>query len=176
MSGLINIQNRGLRRAIANQCVGFVGLAIGNAGQATVKTANSVVYTIDGVYYSNAAFTAQSLVPTHGPFGDTVGAGPVAYVQPANTSVIYLLVGDTKSNVFVVQGSYAGQPIVYPNDLSRVNTGTGGVPFVPSTFTTVGAVKVATAAGTTFTPGTTALDATGLTVTFINIAVLPETL
>ena len=48
MSGLINIQNRGLRRAIANQCVGFVGLAIGNAGQATVNVVPPEIAMLSG--------------------------------------------------------------------------------------------------------------------------------
>ena len=55
-------------------------------------------------------------------------------------------------------------------------TGTGGIPALPAGYCPIGAIKVKTAAATTFTPGTTALDAAGLTVTFTDLSQLPLTL
>ncbi len=54
--------------------------------------------------------------------------------------------------------------------------GDGDIPDEPAGYTAIGAIKVVTAAETTFTPGTTLLDAAGITATYFDVAVLPETL
>lgn len=50
------------------------------------------------------------------------------------------------------------------------------LPDVPAGVCPVGYLKVVAAVGTTFTPGTTLLDAAGVTVTYVDISVPPETL
>ena len=48
------------------------------------------------------------------------------------------------------------------------------LPRVPDGFVVVGAVKITTDASTVFTPGTTALDASGITPTFTNLSGYPD--
>ncbi len=78
--------------------------------------------------------------------------------------------------VAVVQGSYSGQSVTFMPDLSKIMTGNGDIPDEPNGYTAIGAIKVATAAATTFTPGTTLLDAVGITATYFDVSVLPESL
>lgn len=90
--------------------------------------------------------------------------------------MVYVLALNSAGTLAVVQGSYAGQSITYKADKSKVLTGNGGVPALPAGYCPIGAIKVKTAAATTFTPGTTPLDAAGLTVNFIDLSQLPLTL
>ena len=178
MSGLSLIQNRAIRRLFANQCLSKVALAINAASAATIKTTGTTTYAIEGIAYSKAALAAQSFAVTHSFQGGSVAlqTEAQAYVQPQQTTVVYVVALDAAGNVAIIQGSYAGQQITFPLDISKVITGVGGVPFVATTMVPIGAVKITTAAATTFTPGTTALDAAGITAVYTDIIVLPETL
>jgi hypothetical protein len=146
-----------------------------------VKTTNALSYTVDGVQYSASALAAQSIAVTHDWKGQAVAVGSnsasavQAYVQPAGTTVYYLLCVNAAGTVAVVQGSYAGQSVSYaPGDPSKVLVGTGNVPVEPAGYTAFGLIKVVTNAATTFTPGTTALDNGGLTVTYFDLARVPS--
>lgn len=145
-------------------------LAINAASAATVKTTNAVNYTSNGVSLSKAALSAQSIAVTHTMNGTVAGG---AYVQPASTTVYYTLGVDNAGAITVSQGSYAGQNnSVVQAGVSAV--GTGAVPDVPAGVTPFGVVKVVTNGSTTFTAGTTALDAAGVTATYFDVAVLPS--
>ena len=48
------------------------------------------------------------------------------------------------------------------------------LPRVPDGFVVVGAVKITTDASTVFTPGTTLLDAAGITATYTNLSGYPD--
>lgn len=176
MSDLSKLTARDLLNAIGTRCMTKITLAINAAGAATVKSTGAINYTIGGVFYTVAALAAKAMTITHRADGSAVTTADPAYVQPAETTVVYVLAVNSAGTVAVVQGSYAGQSITYKVDKSKVLTGTGGLPALPAGYCPIGAVKVKTAAATTFTPATTALDAAGLTVTFTDLSQLPLTL
>jgi hypothetical protein len=176
MSSLSNIQSAAVSKVLSNFCSSRIALAINAGGAATVKNTGAIIYAIDGVLHTKAALAAQSIAVTHGFEGKLVAAGPAAYVQPAGTTVLYVLALNAGGDVAVVQGTYLGQTITYPADLTKIVTGNGLIPTEPDGYTAVGVIKVATANAATFTPGTTALDAADVTATYYNVAVLPITL
>jgi len=175
MARLSHINDGGLRRALGNQCLSFGTLAINAGGAATIKTTGATTYRHNGLNLTKAALSAQSFAVTHRADGTAVTTDEPAYVQPQNTSVVYVVALDATGTVAIVQGTYAGQAVTFKPDLSRIETGTGFVPYEPAGYVAIGAVKVVTAA-TTFTPGTTALDAANITFTFHNVGLLPDTL
>lgn len=174
MASLKEITNGQLRFALGNSNLTKGILAINAGGAATVKTTNALNFAIDGVYLTKAALAVQSIVPTHDAFGAPIGGQNLpVYVQPANTTVYYLLSLDATGAVKVSQGSYAGQSMLYP-DKQRILTGSGNVPAEPAGTVAIGLIKVATGAATAFTPGTTALDAAGVTVTYFDLEYVPS--
>lgn len=176
MSDLTKVWNQDLVNALGNQCQTKATLAINAGGAATVRTTGATIYTVGGVMYTKAALTAQSAAVTHRFDGAPVTTADPGYVQPINTTVIYVLALNAGGTVAVVQGTFAGQQVVYGSDLSKVVTAGGGVPALPAGYTPFGAIKVATNGVATFNPGTTALDAAGLTVTFFDLGLLPVNL
>lgn len=176
MTTLAKINDVGLRRAIGDRCYSKATLAINLAGAATIKSAGATTYTVDGIFYSKAALAAQSIAVTHNLFGFAVSgagaSGPAAYVQPANSTVIYVIALKADGTVGVVQGGYNGQSVTLPGGVVMVSK--GEVPEVPVGYTPIGTLKVVTGA-TTFTPGTTLLDAANVTVTYTDVSLLPAT-
>jgi hypothetical protein len=174
MSALKDIQNGDLRKALGNYCLSKITLAISAGGAATVKSTGAILYVIDGVAYTASALAAQSLAVTHDCFGNAVGGNnPSEYTQPVLTTAYYLICINAAGTVAVVQGSYAGQSIAYPNDRSKILVGTGGIPAEPAGYTAIGMFKVALAAAATFDPATTALDAANVTVTYYDLTRVP---
>lgn len=148
-----------------------VNLAINAAGAATVKTNSALQYLNNGVIKYKAALAAQSIAPTAGQ----------AYVQPVSTTVYYTLGLDAAGAVVVVQGSYDGQKLSLDPSKGLGNSqagssweGDGSIPDVPAGVTPFGVIKVVTNGVATFTPGTTALDAAGVTASYFDVAVLPN--
>lgn len=176
MSSTRNILSSAVSGALLNFCQSRAVLAINAGSAATIKNTGAIIYCIDGVLYTKTALSAQSIAVTHGFEGNLVAAGPAAYVQPAGTTVYYVIALNAAGTVAVVQGTYSGQSVTYANDLTKIITGSGGIPAEPSGYTAIGVLKVVTANAATFTPGTTALDATDVTVTYYNVAVLPTSL
>lgn len=175
MSSISDILSQSVRKVLLNQCLAKATLAINAGGAATIKTTGTTPYTVNGVHYTKAALAAQSMAPTHDFSGTPVAQGVAAFVQPANTTVFYVVALNAAGTVAIVQGSYAGQTLVYPADLSKTVLGSGLIPTEPSGYTAIGVVKVATGA-VTFTPGTTLLDAANVTATYFDVEILPETL
>lgn len=156
-------------------------LAINAASAATVKTTGALVFLVDGIQYTKAALSAQVLSALAA--ADFVASTSQAalnylqpsgltgfYVQPASTTVYYVLCVNNAGTVKVVQGTYDGQQLLA--GLSA--PGKSWVPDIPETWTPIGLIKIVTNSSTTFTPATTALDAAGLTVTFTDLAMLPS--
>lgn len=117
-----------------------------------IATANTLQYAIDGQTYSVAA-TADIAVG-----GDTL---------PVSSTRWYLVSVDASGNFTAT-----------PNQTTQNVDGTTytlpvTLPPIPANEAACGAVKVATDATHTFIPGTTALNATGITTTFYNLAVVP---
>jgi hypothetical protein len=174
MSALKDISNGIIRTAIGNSTLSKAILAINAGGAATVKTTTAILYGVDGILYSKAILAAQSIVPTHDAYGNPIGgANMAAYVQPAGTTAYLLLCLDKLGNVAVVQGSYLNQSQAFPGDLSKVQVGTGQIPFEPAGFTAFGLVKVVTSGAATFTPGTTLLDAANVAATYYDLEYVP---
>lgn len=174
MSNLAQVNDLGLRRALGYQCFTKGVLAINAAGAATVKTTNALVYSADGVQCTKAALSAQAITVTHNllglPVSGASASGPAAYVQPASTVVIYIVALNSAGTVAVVQGGYNGQNITLPGGIVRQSK--GEIPEVPVGYTPIGAFKV-TLGATTFTPGTTLLDAANVTVAYTDLQLIP---
>lgn len=176
MSALSDLSSAMLRKLVGTFCAGPAGLAIKIATDVAAKTSAAFNYAIGGVFYTKAAIATQSVVPTHRFNGDAVTAADPSYVQPINTTVFYVLAINAAAAVAVVQGSFANQVIKFSKDISKVWTGDGAIPAEPAGYTAFGVIKITTNGATTFTPGTTALDAAGLTVSYFNVSALPVAL
>lgn len=159
------------RRLLGDRCYVYSTLAINAASAATVKTTGAVIYSVDGVMYSKAALSAQSIAITHDQLGRDVSVQPswAAYVQPQNTTVYYLLGVNAAGTICTVQGGYAGQSLTLNN---QPWVSDGSMPALPVGYAPIGVIKVATGA-VTFTPATTALDAASVTATYFNVSTLP---
>jgi hypothetical protein len=176
MANMKTTADAALRKLLGTLCLTKATLAINAGGAATVKTTGTTSYLVGGEFKTKAALAAQSIAVTHDEDGIAVANGIAAYVQPVSTTVIYVIALNAAGTVAVVQGSYAGQVQSYAGNLSRINTGAGGAPVEPEGYTAIGAIKVVTNGSTTFTPGTTLLDAAGLTVTYHDVSILPAAL
>ncbi len=176
MNEIGKILHQGLRDTIASFCLTKATLDINGAGAATIKNTGTTTYLVDGVFKTKVALSAQSIAPTHDQLGNPVSSANPAYVQPAAKTAIYVVALNAGGTVAIVQGGYAGQE--YQNVFNKEErvTSTGACPPLPAGYVAIGALKVATGASTTFTPGTTLLDAAGITVTYFDLAFLPETL
>lgn len=172
----LNQHGMGAIRGLGTYCASRAITAIGATASA-VSTTNAILAVIDGVYRNVAAITNQALIsidPVNRPF----------YVQPANTTVYYTLATDG-TNVRVIQGDFAGRQTFVNGVEVR---GDGNVPDVPDfsvasvdaagnqTLNTqwcpFAVLRVVTGA-TTFTPGTTLLNAANVTTTIFDVATLP---
>ena len=179
MSKLSDVTSSALLELLGNVNLSKGVLAINLAAAATIKSTGGYSYTVDGVLLAKAALAAQAITPTHDAFGN-VAAG---YVQPAGKTAYLTVSLNAAGVVSVAQGTYAGQtagtdPAVgvgpaYNGGISFV--GMGRVPDVPDNYTPIGVIKVVTGASA-FTPGVTALDAAGVTVSYFDVAVLPAAL
>ncbi len=168
MSNLSDITSAPIRDMLGNRSTAKAILAINAASAATVKTTGALAYTVDGIQYAKAILSAQSIAVTHDANGASAAGG---YVQPAGTTAYLTLGVNAAGTISVSQGSYVGQDV----SLGQAGTtalGNGRVPPAPSGYTPFGVMKVVLGA-TTFTPGTTLLDAANVTVSYFDIAVLP---
>lgn len=158
-----------LDNGVANRVYAKVVLAINAGGAATLKTTSvpgtPFAFSVAGVMYSKANLSAQALT----------SAG--TYVQPASTTVYYVVTLDSGGTVRTRQSDYAGRAMDAATATGGIGNAAGNMgargdglyPNVPSTECVIGMVKVTTDASTTFTPGTTLLDAAGLTVTYFDL-------
>lgn len=170
----LNQLGMGAVRSLGTYCASRAVTAIGATASA-VTTTNAILAVIDGVYRNVAAITNQALVTLSRPF----------YVQPANTTVYYTLCTDG-TNIRCIQGDFAGRQDFVNGVEIR---GDGNIPDVPDfsvasvdvsgnqTLTTqwcpFAVLRVVTGA-TTFTPGTTNLNAANVTTTIWDVSQLPS--
>jgi len=134
------------RQIIGAQCLAAAGLAIAT-DTTQVQNANAVDYVIDGKVYSKAA-------------SDPLGA-PSGSVQSESTKALYLFTLDSAGSVTVHQSKIvsSGDSVAYPE--------------LPTGEAPVGAIKVETNGSNTFTPGSTDLNGTGITTTYIDLNRVP---
>ena len=132
-----------------NMCFTTVGLAEGT-NDATVKTANTATYIVDGIH---AAKTATDNV-----------AIPAGTVIPISSYCKFLVSLDVSGNFTVTQGTYA-------------STSAGAVlPDCPASNTPIGYFLIATDATHPYTPGTTDNSAAGITDTYVDLGCMPDSL
>ena len=126
------------------------GLAAGtNAG--TFQTGNALTFTNNGIFYSKNATNNVALTAGHAAVGPSKACLFGVFINAAGT-------------FSTTQG-----PIVDAGDPCPVP------PFPAGSVTLVGLIKVATNSSTTFTPGTTAFGAAGVTSTYLNCMRMPGT-
>lgn len=135
-----------------NQVLGSAGLAINAGTAATWKMTNAapLVYTINGATYTKAALTAQAIPAS------------AALTASGNQAVAVMLCLDA--------GGTLSTYVSAVSTGASVAAAVSGViyPQVPENVAVIGVIIIGSAA-TAFTPGTTALDAAGITTTYINV-------
>jgi hypothetical protein len=148
-----------------NLCFTSGGLVNGtNAG--TIQTGSTITYTIDGEFKSKSATNNVSIAYT-GPavYGD---AGNGAFTgQTGGSTRLYGVYLDGAGNFSVLPGAIA--------NTARLAAGSDSLQFPPTQRNRAccGVVRVAVTANTTFVPGTTALNASGVTVSYLNLSAIP---
>jgi hypothetical protein len=183
MSRLSDVVNAAVKNLLGTYNNTKAVLAINLGGAATVKTTSALSVVINGVFAAASALAAQSIAIAagNGPGG---GGG---YVQPFGTTVYYTMGINAAGTFAVKQGTYAGQgaatvmiaaatPIIQsiPGQMGATYVGDGSIPALAAGYCPIGVMKVVTNASTAFTPGTTALDAAGVTATYFDVAMLPD--
>lgn len=140
-------------------CLSKAGLAIGDGAKTGTNSfaapnGAGVDFAINGILYHKAD------AATVAPF--TAGT-----VQPVLTKCLYLVCIDSAGTITTVQGT--------PKLTADLTAGTEVLewPEVPTNKCCVGAVKMTLALTATFTPGTTALDATNCTATYYDLFTVP---
>ena len=134
------------------QCLGSAALAINAATAATWKMSNAtpLPYSITGQLYLKTAAAAQAI------------PAAAALTATANQAVMVTLALDAAGNITTytsgVSVSTVSSAVAVANLIPA---------FVPDNLCVIGVLVIASVA-TVFTPGTTALDAVGITVTYIN--------
>ena len=137
-------------------CLSKAGLAIGSTpAQVAIAAPNGagVDFAINGVIYHKA--DAASVAIT------------AATAQAASYTCIYLVCLNSSGTLSTVKGT----AVLTAN----LTAGTDVLQFPTPTADTcpIGYLKVATAAGYTFTAGTTDLNATGITTTYVDLLAVP---
>lgn len=152
MSKLSDLSNAAHRALLGNFAVSKAALAVNAAG---FNTTGTLSYVSNGVFKTLAAQTGASMAVS--------SASALNYVQPAATTVYYVVCGDAAGAIKVIQGSYAGQKLsmdptagVGVSQMGASWVGDGSIPDVPADLTPFGVFKVVTA-GSAFTPGTTSM-------------------
>ena len=137
----------------------------------TVKTTVAIPYTLDGQFYSKA-ITDNIAIAYTGPevYQAPTGVGSVngAFTGGIGGATrLYLLCFNAAGTVSVTPGK-----IVNSAELAagRVSLDFPDAPFNQCPF---GAVRIALTANTSFIPGTTALNAAGVTASYLNLATVP---
>lgn len=146
---LNNMQARG-----GSFCLTYATLAINAASAATFKTTGTTTYCIDGILYTKAALSAQAF---------TAGHTALAASQQCTFGVWV----DSAGTISTTQGR-----IVSSVDVTNKLTAVPWPDYVANR-ALIGVIEVKTGA-TTFTPGTTALDAANVTATYFNTFSLPS--
>lgn len=126
---------------VLNMALGAAGLAEGT-NASTIQTVNAIDFSIGGRLYSKAA--TDNIAMT------------AAAAQAAEMYCMYLVSINASGTVKITKGT-------------DVATDTAVLPAVPASEAVIGAFKILTAAGTTFTSGTTDLSAAGITATFYDL-------
>ena len=132
----------------------------------TIKTTVIVPFVIDGQFFSKAITDSIA----------TAVVLPAVYGQPVNGSFTGGANGSTR--LYGVYLDNAGAVSLFPGaivDTAALAAGQAPLQF-PAPIkgkVCIGVVRIAVTAGTTFIPGTTALNAAGVTTTYLNLFSIP---
>jgi hypothetical protein len=160
-------------RMVSNMCFGTVLAVVGGTTSAFTTTGTPAV-SVDGKTFALTAQTSTALsalaasdLPTA--LANWVQPSGTAgfYVQPASTTVYYLIGVNGSGTWKVIQGTYDNQPLPLNGNGA---VGKSVIPDAPDGFTTVSVMKIVSG-GSAFTPATTALTSIS---TFLNVSVLPS--
>lgn len=147
MSDIRDIKYQRVRDTIGTMALGNADLAR-STNNTGIEIQAAFDFTIGGRVYTKAA--ADNIALTAAP------------AQPVLTSAYYLLSVNAAGTVTTTAGtSAASNP---------------AIPVPPDGQAVFGAIKVDLAEEATFTPGTTALNATNVTATFYNLTRVPSSL
>lgn len=141
LDGIVDDMNTLADKTHKSMVFNTAGLAIKTTGSAIVKTANTVTAVINGVLVSKAAADCAALV-------GTIAAG--------------------KKGLFVITLQADGTLVTRAGSLTATNLADLTWPTIPTTDVVVGFVIVANGTASNFVGGTTALDATDITATYVN--------
>lgn len=147
MATLKELNLESLRELIGFACLTKATLAINDAAAATFKSTGTITYLSDGLFKTKSALSAQAFSTGHA----AQAVGETGYY------VVSLNAGGTVSTT---------------QHVFNTSSGVAKLPDVPDGNTPIGIIKVV-AASAVFTPGTTALDAAGVTVTYHDCSILP---
>ena len=164
MPGLADISQAAVLAALGNINLTRGVLAINAASAATIKSTNAYTYAIGGVFKALSALSAQAFSTGHAAQAPKSVNG-TAY----GSTAYYLVVVNAAGTVSTVAGN-----IHYDSLVSTGGDNPAAVlPDAPAGTAVLGALKVVVDSTHTFTPGTTALDAAGVTVTYFDLACIP---
>lgn len=160
MAKLDDVGNGGIRYLTGNTNETKNTLAINAAAALTIKTTGTASYTVNGVFYTKAALSAQVLTPAAGT------SFPASGVPVGKTAYLVIAL-DAAGSVFTVHGEYDGQ--TFPG---ATRVGKTLIPDVASTLTPIGIIKV-TSVSAIWYAAVSALDLAGVTFTFYDVRTLP---
>jgi hypothetical protein len=138
----------------------------------TIQIAAAIAYALDGRFYSKA-ITDNIAISYSGATVYQAAAGGIQAVNGAFTGGVN---GSTR--IYSIFLDAAGAVSILPGqivDSAELAAGRVALPFAdaPRGVCPIGALRIALTAGTTFTPGSVDLSATGVTATFYNLADIP---
>lgn len=138
----------------------------------TIQIATAINFVIDGQFYSKAI--TDNIAISYS--GATVYQAAAGGIQAVNGGFTGGVNGSTR--IYGIFLSTAGAVSILPGpivDSAELAAGRIALPFptAPRGVCPIGALRIALTAGTTFTPGSTDLSASGVTDTFYNLADMP---
>lgn len=155
----------------ATLCLAAAGLAEGTNAN-TIQIANNITYTIDGRFYSKS--TTDNIAISYS--GASVYQAAAGGVQAVNGSFTGAVGGSTR--IYLIGLDASGAVSLVPGAIvNSTELAAGSValqfPDAPKGVCPIGAMRIALTAGTTFTPGSTDLSASGVTDTFYDLMDVP---
>lgn len=155
-----------------NFCLTKVALAATGGATATIASTGTITYAIDGIFYTKSALSAQSIAVSITKPDGSVDNGSF-------TGATNAVAGTSGSvRVYGIYLNSAGTVSVIPGPVCHAGELAAGIrslqwPAPQKGMVCIGGVRVSLTSGTNFVPGTTNLNAAGLTNAYYDTLVLP---
>jgi len=159
MFSMKELKHQGERSLLGNMCHDSAKMAIHGTNTENVLTAGAVSFSIAGKMYSKAAATEIDLSDLS--LLDEDGDSATASALAAGYTRVTLLALNSSGTVYLIEGT------------DVANGGSAYCPECPDGYAPYCAVKVVNGTAADFTLGTTTLDTTGITDTYVNLQVVP---